>query len=135
LSLKIGEEWQSIAERLIEKFNVAFSHIEIDKVLFLSENEKKPKKYADIKFIGYPFNFITEYKYVIVFYENNTQVMTDAQRVMLVFHELLQIDYSFDKIRKYNIKDFRELISFAGVNWDIDPNLPNILDDDIDGPI
>ena len=135
LSLTLGTDWQEIAEKLINKFNIALGHIEIDKVLFLSEDEKTPKKYADTRLVKFPFNFITEYKYIIVFYENNTQIMTDAQRHMLVLHELLHIDESFEKIRKHNVEDFRELVGRWGVNWDIDPNLPDILDNDIDGEI
>lgn len=135
MALSIGSDWQEVAEKLIEKFDVAFSHIEIDKVLFLSESEKTPKQYADVRFVKFPFNFITEYKYIIIFYENNTQAMTDSQRHMLVFHELLHIDETFEKIKKHNLEDFRELVGRWGVNWDIDPNLPDILDSDVDGEI
>ena len=58
--------------------------------------------------------------------------LTEAQKVMVVFHELFHIDTDFEKIRKHDIEDFREVIMKAGNNpfWDIDPNLGNILDDD-----
>ncbi|MNC00864.1 hypothetical protein D3C81_760850 [compost metagenome] len=135
MALSMGTDWEEIAEKLVDKFQVAFSHIELDKVLFLSENEKTPKKYADVRNVGYPWNFITEYKYIMVFYENNTQPMTDSQRHMLVYHELLHIDESFEKVKKHDIEDFRVLVGRFGVNWDIDPNLQDILDDEIDGEI
>lgn len=132
MALQSSNTWQEIADALIDKFSIAFSHIEVDKVLFLSETEKTPKKYADCRNVAYPYNFLTDYKFIIIFYENNIQAMTDAQKSMLVFHELLHIDDDFNKIRKHNIEDFRELISKYGINWDIDPNLPDILSDEVD---
>ncbi|AEO93490.1 gp231 [Bacillus phage G] len=134
MALHNGDEWQEIADALINKFSVAFSHIEIDKVLFLSETEKTPKdKYADTKFVSYPYNFLTDYKFFIIFYENNIQAMTDEQKKVLCFEQLLHIDESFTKIRKYDVKSFREFISKMGMNWDIDPNLPDILSDEVEG--
>jgi len=133
MALESNADWQEIADALIQKFPIAFGHVEIDKVLFLSETEKTPKKYADTRNVAYPYNYITDYKYIIIFYENNIQAMTDAQKNMLVFHELLHIDEDFSRVRKHNIEDFRELISKWGINWDIDPNLPDILTDEVEG--
>jgi predicted metallopeptidase len=135
MALEQSQDWTEIADAIISKYPVAMGHIEIDKVLFLAETEKTPKKYADTRKVAYPFDFLTEYKYIIIFYENNTQAMSDAQRHMLCFHELLHIDADFEKIRKHDIEDFRELISRYGINWDIDPNLVDILDDDVEGDV
>lgn len=131
MALEIASEYKDIADKLIDKFPVAFSHIELDKVLFLRETQKSPKKYADIRNVGTPWSFITAYKYIITFYEPKMITLNEAQQVMVVFHELLHIDDDFEKLRKHNIEDFRELITKYGINWDIDPNLPNLLDDDI----
>ena len=111
MALQSSTYWQEIADALINKFDVGLGHIEIDKVLFLSESEKTPKKYADTRNVAYPYNYLMDYKYIIIFYENNIQAMTDPQKHMLVFHELLHIDDDFKKVRKHNIEDFRELIS------------------------
>lgn len=133
MALQSSTEWQEIADALVNKFDIAFSHIEIDKVLFLSESEKTPKKYADTKAVGYPYHYLTDYKFFIVFYENNIQAMTDEQKKVLCFEQLLHIDEDFVKIRKYDVKSFREFLSRWGMNWDIDPNLPDILSDEVDG--
>ncbi|MDF2533884.1 MAG: hypothetical protein K0R18_41 [Bacillales bacterium] len=131
MALEISSDWQEIADAIIQKYPIAMGHIEIDKVLFLNETEKTPKmKYADTRNVAYPFNFITDYKYIIIFYANNIQAMTEAQKHMLCFHELLHIDETFEKLRKHNIEDFRELVSTYGINWDIDPNLIDILSDE-----
>lgn len=133
MALQSNNKWQEIADAIIDKFSVAFSHIEIDKVLFLSETEKTPKNYADTKMVGYPFHYLTDYKFIIVFYENNIQAMTEEQKKVLCFEQLLHIDEDFTKIRKYDVKSFREFISKMGMNWDIDPNLPDILSDEVEG--
>lgn len=134
MALQLAPEYSDIADKLIDKYPISLGHIELDKVLFLKEIEKSPKKYAECKAVRPPYDFITEYKFIIIVYEPNTLGLTDAQKTMLVYHELLHIDVDFYKIRKHNVEDFRELVSTYGVNWDIDPNLPNILDDDQDCP-
>lgn len=130
MSLEVSSDWQEIADALINKFSITLGHIEIDKVLFLNETEKTPKKYGDTKFIGYPFNFLTDYKFIIIFYANNIQAMTEEQKKVLCLEQLLYIDESFNKKRDNDVKSFREFVSVMGINWDIDPNLPDILADD-----
>ena len=124
-------EYQEIAEKLIDKYVVAFSHIVLDEVLFLKEEEKSPKgKYADTRIVRAPYTYFSDYKFIITFYENNMLSMTEAQKVLLVYHELLHIDPSFSKLVSHDIQDFRILISKYGSCWDIDPNLPNILEEE-----
>ena len=124
-------EYQEIAEKLIDKYVVAFGNIVLDEVLFLKEEEKSPKgKYADTRIVRAPYTYFSDYKFIITFYENNMLSMTEAQKVLLVYHELLHIDPSFSKLVSHDIQDFRILISKYGSCWDIDPNLPNILEEE-----
>lgn len=134
MSLELAPDYKDIADRLIDKFPVAFGHIEMDKVLFLRETEKSPKKYADVRKVASPYTFMTEYKFIITFYEGPLLGLSQEQKIMVVYHELLHIDVDFNKLKKHNIEDFRELVSIYGVNWTIDPNLPNILEDEEDIP-
>ena len=128
-----GNEYEEIANKLIDRYPIAFSHIVLDEVLFLKEVEKSPRgKYADTRIIRSPYTYFSDYKFIITFYENNVMAMTEAQKVLLVYHELLHIDPSFSKLVGHDINDFRILLSKFGVNWDIDPNLPNILEDEDD---
>lgn len=130
MALQLAPEYSDIADKIIDKFPVAFGHIEMDKVLFLKETEKSPKKYADVRKVAAPYTFMTEYKFIVTFYEPPMMGLGDAQKVMVVYHELLHIDPSFEKLRKHNMEDFRELVAIYGVNWTIDPNLINIVEDD-----
>ena len=45
MALQISTVYKDIADKIINKFPVAFSQIELDKVLFLEETQKSPKKY------------------------------------------------------------------------------------------
>ncbi len=132
MALEISQEYKDIAEGLIDKFPIALGHIDIDYILFLSEDEKTPKKYAEIRKIGSPYDFITEYKFIITVYEQVCANMNDAQKVMLIYHELLHIDNDFNKLKRHNLQDFKEICLVYGCAWDVDPNLPNILEDDDD---
>jgi predicted metallopeptidase len=135
MSLQLAPECRDIADKLIEKYPVGLGHIELDKILFVKETEKTPKKRAEIRKVIAPYTIITEYKFIITYYEAVNIGLTDAQKIMVIYHELLHIDVDFAKLRRHNVQDFRELVSKYGVNWDIDPNLPNILDDNEEGPI
>lgn len=131
MALVKGKEYEEIANKLIDRYTVAFGHIEMDRVLFLKEDEKTPKgKFAETRIVRAPYTYFSDYKFIITFYENNVIAMTEAQKVLLVYHELLHIDPSFSKLVNHDINDFRILLSKFGINWDIDPNLPNILEDE-----
>lgn len=134
MALVKATEYEEIADKLIDKFAIAFGHIELDKVCFLKETEKTPKKYAECRAVRAPYNYLTDFKFFITFYENNMVPLTEAQKIMVVYHELMHIDVDFHKLVPHDSMDFKVLLSKYGVNWDIDPNLPNILDDEEDGP-
>jgi predicted metallopeptidase len=130
MALEQAPEYREIANKLIDKYPVAYSHIELDKILFLKELDKTPKKYADIRKVGYVYDFITEYKFVMVVYEQVIAGFDDAHKAMLIHHELMHIDESFNKLRKHNIQDFVEIVAKYGCDWAANPNLPNILEDE-----
>lgn len=123
MALGISQAYKDIAEKLINKYPVSFAQIDIDQVLFLAEDEKAPKKYADITLVKSPYTFITNYKFIITVYEPKTLGMTPPQINLLVMHELMHIDEDFEKLVKHNLEDFSELVSIYGCAWDTDPNV------------
>lgn len=134
MALEIGNEYKDIASKIIDKYPLNFGHIEVEKVLFLKETEKSPKKYADIRAVRPPYTFMTENKFIITFYEPVMDSLTSAQKIMVVYHELLHIDLDFNKVKGHNVEDFQEIISVFGSTWTIDDNLPNILEDENNAP-
>lgn len=125
-----AKEYQDIANKLIDKFPVAFGHIMKDKVLYLKNTDKKTNKYADCRIVREPYTYMTDYKFIITFYEVNMLALTEAQKVMVVYHELLHIHEDFDKLVKHDLEDFLIICQKYSPSWSIDPNLPNILEDE-----
>ena len=82
-----------------------------DRIIFAECHKVKPLYQA---FIPYDF--------VIVFYEPNTMMMDDAQREILMYHELLHIsmeDNGYLKLRPHDIEDFRVILDQYGLDWDM----------------
>ena len=132
MALKISNEYRDIAEQIITKYNTAFGHIDVNSILFLSEDSKSPKKYADIQLVKSPYTFITNYKFIMTVYEPKVIAMNDAQKNILIMHELMHINDDFDGLVKHDLEDFSSLISIYGIAWDTDPNVKDPLSEDID---
>lgn len=129
MALKISSQYRDIASKIVDRYNVAFGHIDVDSILFLTEDSKAPKKYADIQLVKAPYTFITNYKFIMTVYEPKVIAMNDAQRNLLVMHKLMHINPDFDGLIKHNLEDFSELISVYGLNWDTNPNVKDPLEE------
>lgn len=127
MALKISTKYRDIAEQLVNKYGVAFGHIDVDSILFLAEDSKAPKKYADIQIVKSPYTFITNYKFIMTVYEPNVIAMNEAQTNLLVMHELMHINDDFDGLVKHDLEDFSGMVSKYGINWDTDPNVEDPL--------
>ena len=107
-----------IARRLIAKYE-NLSHIEPGEVLFLREMGLKPpaKLACCYIFNDDPITYLTEKKYCIVVYDQNTDYMSEAQLAWLVFHELKHIPRLGKKAKSHNVEDFRSVLTAAGIGW------------------
>ena len=130
MALELADEYKNIAQKLINKYSEYFENFEIDKILFLKETSKSPKKYAEVKKVAAPYTFMTSMKFIMTVYEPCIVSMSDAQIHLLIMHELMHIDDDFVKLKKHDLEDFKVLISKYGKNWDIDPSLEDILDEE-----
>lgn len=127
MALKISTKYRDIAEEIVNRYSVAFGHIDVDSILFLSEDSKAPKKYASIQIVKEPYTFITNYKFIMTVYEPNTIAMNDAQLNILIMHELMHVNDDFDGLVKHNLEDFSEIVSVYGLGWDTNPNVVDPL--------
>lgn len=130
MALQTSDYFRDIAERFVDKFPVAFGHIDINQMLFLEETEKKPKKYADIKKVGYPYNSLMNHRFIVTFYTKNVENMTPTQHNILMYNQLLHIDENFEKLKGHDLKDFKQIVAAFGVNWDTNDKVEDILDQD-----
>jgi len=71
------------------------------------------------------------FTHFIIFYKNNTDMMSREQIVALVYHELRHID-SDGAIAPHDIEDWANMIDKLGPMWAITKaNIPNLLDESI----
>lgn len=132
MALKVSEKYKGIASEIVDKYDTAFGHIDVDSILFLSEDQKAPKKYADITLVKSPYTFITNYRFIMTVYEPKVIAMTTAQLNLLIMHELMHINDDFDNLVKHDLEDFSFIVSKFGCCWDTDPNIPDVLEEEID---
>ena len=80
----------------------------------LGQCEKVPDRYK----WAMPFDFF------ITFYEPNCERLTDAQRRVLMLHELMHVGVDVDgneesyRVVPHDVEDFRKIIEEYGMDWD-----------------
>jgi len=67
-------------------------------------------------------------RYIIEIYGSDWSKWTLAQKLSVIFHELLHIDSEIGKTVRHDVEDFRLMVDKLGVNWFNDTGLPNLLD-------
>lgn len=68
--------------------------------------------------------FFSEFDYIIQLSGSLWDVLTDEQKYLLLYHELLHIQIDFDKdgntkflLKDHDVKDFRSIITKYGIDW------------------
>lgn len=124
--------YKDIASKIIETYPERFCHIDVDKVCFLSEDEKCPRAIATCRRVTNPYTYLLPYKFIITVYELKVAAMSEAQLNLVIYHELLHIAEDFTKLKHHDVEDFIECIEIAGcLDWTLNPDIPNVLDKEI----
>lgn len=70
------------------------------------------------------YKVFVPYDFLVIVYEVNVAHMTEEQREILIYHELLHCDYSERKdgdicwkIKRHDIEDFSVILERYGLNW------------------
>lgn len=121
-------DWQdapdlrALAEEVIEaRDDVA--HVDVNEVLFLWENELKPKLSGGVasaicwKLKDHPIGHFTDARFAIVFYRRTMDWMTERQRAVLMWHELRHIPERGDRLVQHDVQDFAAILREAGIGW------------------
>lgn len=127
---KESQGLKDLAAKIISK-RPEVRYIDVNDVLFLREYESKPPASARcFRLVGHPIQAFRPETFSIVFYEANIDHMTPQQRALLMFHELMHIPETGDKLIDHTIKDFSEIIGVGGTDWSR-PNkdVPDILEE------
>jgi hypothetical protein len=124
----ISAEITDIAEKMIEKFEVLFSHVDLDKIIGIHVNGKKNGK-EPIKLVNnkFPYNVIIDNKVYFAIVDSELwKEMNEKRRNLAVFHILCSLpEGAFDveskdygKIKKPDYKVFREEYLMCGAaDW------------------
>jgi predicted metallopeptidase len=109
-------DMRELAARVINSMDDV-AHVEVDSVLFLRELETKPPALARCyRFHTHPIGLFTEKPWGIVFYMQNCDYMSEKQLALLMFHELLHITPTGNKLVNHNIQDFRQVLGID-LDW------------------
>lgn len=140
----INESYRPIAEELQRKFK-ELKYVPVQSILFVDNTEQKKITagrivYAEISKIPSKWQQILEqttgyyFSYLLTVYRENTENMSRAQIVALIYHELrhLQLRSNGITIVGHDIEDWQEMYSKLGHNWATTlGDIPNLLSDSV----
>ena len=134
-------EAQEIITELAAKYTDELWAVRPDTVIVLGvSNKERPKSSTKLASIR-PLKGATKalmlinnvkVRYLIELFCADWEEWTRAQRVAVIFHELIHIDCEVGKTVKHDIEDFRIMVDTLGVDWFNDKTLPNLLDAKVD---
>lgn len=89
--------------------------------------------YAECHKVRPLYQAYVPYDFIIVFYTPNADLMTDAQRDILMYHELLHVGMDPTgslRLIPHDIEDFKAILDQYGMLWDMPEELRGA---DLDG--
>ena len=109
------------------------NHIHPNTIIVLVDYEWEPKKdqktwVAAIKKTSEDLHAIWKYEYVLKLRNYFLKSMTDAQKAILIYHELLHIRKDGKVSPHHDVDDFSPIVTKFGVDWMDNPEVMNPLD-------
>lgn len=124
---RVSEEMRELAAQVIEENPEDFDWIDYDniKIGFLESDRAKHSKgcriHGECKKANSEVRALTGCTFIIKFYEPNIAYMTDDQRRILMYHELLHATMMNGNPaimpHDYIIGDFKKVIDKYGIEW------------------
>jgi len=125
-----SDKWAELAQTVIDKhpdiqwlrtMNIRIDYVTSSKAKTASGDRSI---HAQCKRIDEFHQIYCPYDFVIIFYLPNIGHMNDDQKKILLYHELLHIDYHETKdgeitycCRPHDIEDFKKIIAEYGMDW------------------
>jgi len=122
----LDTEFKEISEKLVKKYPDLFAEdMDTEAVHFIRTPDVEPKWIARIRRCGHPWNKLPGSAGIIYLVETANEkwkLLNDAQRVLVVLHELKHIPSGgftedsddFGKLLEHTVQDFLECIAAAG---------------------
>ena len=134
-------EAKDIIEKLCEKYPDELWAVRPKTIITLGvENKKRPESSTKLASVT-PLKSATKAlmminnvnaRYVIELFWNDWNEWNNAQKIAVIFHELIHIDHEVGKTVKHDVEDFRMIVDKLGVDWFNDKDLPNLLVEKVD---
>jgi hypothetical protein len=133
-------DFNQIAERLLDRYPEIFSDRKIDKIAAVSllnkDRSEKKKQIWEIKPVVPPITLFCHKEYVVTFYASDWISMSDEHKALAVADVLLSISSEGQgKTVPFDLKDHSVMLRTFGVDYLSRPDIPNILDRNIEWKI
>jgi len=131
-------EFNDIAAQLKERYPEVFSELEVDELIAWAVSNKsrpeKKKKFYEISAPPEPESFTNEKKVIVKYFKDDWENATEQQKQWLVFEAMARVDTEADpvKIRPLDYQGLSLILRTAGLNWETNPSLPDLIRDKID---
>lgn len=132
-----SKEMRKLAEQIINKFpEFSFINEYEIKIGYVLSQEKPPSskiKYADCEKVKLKHQAWLPYDFIITFYEPNTELLSENQKIILMLHELKHIGIGERglKLEEHDSEDFKDILKQYGIDWNMyGEEVPDILNED-----
>lgn len=125
---EVADDLRELAQRVIAARSEV-AHVDIADVLFVREYETSPKALARcFRLADHPIGVFTPCRFAIVFYEWLCGELSERQRAIVMWHELMHIPLLGDRLVEHDVKDFVRVLGLAGIDWQTPgADVPDIL--------
>lgn len=124
---RVSDEMRDLAQKVIEENPEDFDWIDYDNIKFgfLESDKRKHSKgrmiHGECKKTNTEVKALTGFDFIIKFYEPNIAYMTDEQREILMYHELLHATMRNGGAaivpHDYIIGEFKKVVDKYGIEW------------------
>lgn len=130
-----SEELRQLGEKVINKISelsyIREFDIKIGYVLsFEAKRNKGRMAFADCRKVNGPYKGYLPYDFIITFYEPNIALLSENQKKIVMWHELLHIMVGPKglTVRPHDTEDFDSILSLLGIRYkDLGQEIPDIL--------
>ncbi|MCD6436210.1 MAG: hypothetical protein J7L15_07460 [Clostridiales bacterium] len=136
---EVVSEFRDLARQIVEKYDSVFSGINVDKlqcvkIVNKERPEKKDKLYENLA-VKMPVLLDCPYSWYITVFSSDWDAYDSTHKLALISQILCSIPTDEEgegKLNTFDSKDFKLLQrSFGTIDYMDDPNIPNILEEDM----
>ena len=142
---EVNDEFNQMAVSIVEKYSEKFHDIEVDKICCVNISNKDNPRKEEGKTVGemgercwktlpvkMPIALHCPYTYYIVMFASDWNELSEKHKLALVADALHSIGIEDGSVNPCDTKGYHSMFSTLGLDFLSDPNIPNLLDDDVE---